>query len=158
MKLQEIAEIIRGAYLVEGKAKGKKKKACRELTMVALEPISFIDERKLLEVNCTNEASSKQLTHAGDIIVSLYHPMIACYVEKGQEGYVVPHYMAIVRTKAYVQLDSRFIVQFINSTRGRRALAEKAREFDCVNPTSLPLATLSNVELLGDVNRLVERL
>ncbi|SFV61200.1 hypothetical protein MNB_SV-14-1477 [hydrothermal vent metagenome] len=83
--------------------------------------------------------------------------MIACYVEKGQEGYVVPHYMAIVRRKPYVKLDSRFIVQFINSTRGRRALAEKAREFDCSNPSSLPLATLSNVELLRDVNRLIER-
>jgi len=157
MKLKEVAEIIKGAYLLEGKAKSKKK-ACKELTMVALEPISFLDERKLLEVKCTNEASSQQLTKAGDVIVSLYHPMIACYVEKGQEGYVVPHYMAIVRKKPYVKLDSRFIVQFINSTRGRRALAEKAREFDFVNPTSLPLATLSDVELLADTNRLMERL
>jgi hypothetical protein len=156
MKLKEVAEIIRGAYLVEGKAKSKKK-ACKELTMVSLEPISFLDERKFLEIKCSNEASAKQLTKAGDVIVSLYHPMIACYVEKGQEGYVVPHYMAIVRRKPYVKLDSRFIVQFINSTRGRRALAEKSREFDCANPTSLPLATLSNVELLTDVNRLIER-
>lgn len=156
MKLKEVAEIIRGAYLVEGKAKSKKK-TCKELTMVSLEPISFLDERKFLEVKCSNEASAKQLTKAGDVIVSLYHPMIACYVEKGQEGYVVPHYMAIVRRKPYVKLDSRFIVQFINSTRGRRALAEKAREFDYANPTSLPLATLSNVELLTDVNRLIER-
>jgi hypothetical protein len=156
MKLKEVAEIIRGAYLVEGKVNAKKK-ACRELTMVSLEPISFLDERKLLEVNCSNEASSKQLTKAGDVIVSLYHPMIACYVEKGQEGFVVPHYMAIVRRKPYVKLDSRFIVQFINSTRGRRALVEKSREFECVNPVSLPLATLSNVELLTDINRLVER-
>ena len=157
MKLKEVAEVIKGAYLVEGKAKSKNK-ACKELTMVALEPISFLDERKLLEVKCTNEASTKQLTKAGDVVVSLYHPMIACYVEKGQEGYVVPHYMAIVRRKPYVKLDSRFIVQFINSTRGRRALAEKAREFDFVNPTSLPLATLSDVELLADTNRLMERL
>ncbi|SFV60270.1 hypothetical protein MNB_SV-14-325 [hydrothermal vent metagenome] len=156
MKLKEVAEIIRGAYLVEGKAKSKKK-ACKELTMVSLEPISFLDERKFLEIKCENKASAKQLTKAGDIIVGLYHPMIACYVEKGQEGYVVPHYMAIVRRKPYVKLDSRFIVQFINSTRGRRALAEKAREFDCSNPSSLPLATLSNVELLRDVNRLIER-
>jgi len=156
MKLKEVAEIIRGAYLVEGKAQSKKK-ACKELTMVSLEPISFIDERKLLEVKCTKEASVKQLTKAGDVIVSLYHPMIACYVEKGQEGYVVPHYMAIVRQKSYVKLDSRFIVQFINSARGRRALVEKAREFEYANPASLPLATLSNVELLGDVNRLIER-
>ena len=156
MKLKEVAEIIRGAYLVEGKAKSKKK-ACKELTMVSLEPISFLDERKFLEIKCANEASSKQLTKAGDVIVSLYHPMIACYVEKGQEGYVVPHYMAIVRRKPYVKLDSRFIVQFINSTRGRRLLAEKSREFDYVNPASLPLETLSNVELLSDVNRLIER-
>jgi len=157
MKLKEVAEIIRGAYLVEGKAK-RKKKACKELTMVSLEPISFLDERKLLEVNCSNEASAKQLTKAGDVVVSLYHPMIACYVEKGQGGYVVPHYMAIVRRKPYVRLDSRFIVQFINSTRGRRALSEKSREFDYANPSSLPLATLSDVELLADVNRLLERL
>jgi hypothetical protein len=156
MKLKEIAEVIRGAYLVEGKAKSKKK-ACRELTMLSLEPISFLDERKFLEVNCANEASQNQLTKAGDVIVSLYHPMIACYVEKGQEGYVVPHYMVIVRTRPYVKVDSRFIVQFINSTRGRRALTEKAREFDYVNPASLPIATLSNVELLADVNRLIER-
>ena len=157
MKLKEVAEIIRGAYLIEEISKSKKK-ACKELTMVSLEPISFIDERKLLDVSCSKVVSSKQLTRAGDVIVSLYHPMIACYVEKGQEGYVVPHYMAIVRRKDYVKLDSRFIVQFINSTRGRRALAEKAREFDYVNPTSLPVATLSNVELLAESNRLLERM
>ncbi len=155
MKIKEVAEIIRGAYLIEGKAKSSKK-ACKELTMLSLEPISFLDERKFLKIKCENEASPKQLTKAGDVVVSLYHPMIACYVEKGQEGYVVPHYMVIVRRKPYVKLDSRFIVQFINSTRGRRALAEKSKEFDFATPSSLPLSTLSNVELLQDINRLVE--
>ena len=157
MKLREVAEVIKGAYLLEGKA-NKKIKIYEELTMVSLEPVAFLDERKVISVNMDKHVSSKLLTRAGDVVVSLYSPMIACYVEKGQEGYVVPHYMAIVRRKPYVKLDSRFIVQFINSTRGRRSLAEKAREFDFVNPTSLPLATLSNVELLSDVNRLVERL
>lgn len=155
MKLKEVTEIIRGAYLIEEKDKSKKK-ACKELTMLSLEPISFLDERKFLKIKCENKASAKQLTKAGDVIVSLYHPMIACYVEKGQEGYVVPHYMAIIRKKSYVKLDSRFIVHFINSTRGRRLLSEKAREFDSVSPASLPLATLANVELLSDVNRLIE--
>jgi len=155
MKLKEIADIIKGAYLIEGKAGNKKH--CKELTMVSLEPISFLDERKMISVNCSNEASEKQLTKEGDVVVSLYHPMIACYVEKGQEGYVVPHYMVIVRKKAYVKIDSRFIVQFINSPWGRRALAEKSGELSHCTPSTLPMTTLSEVELMAESNQILER-
>jgi hypothetical protein len=155
MKLKEIADIIKGAYLIEGKAGNQKH--CKELSMVSLEPISFLDERKMISVNCSNEASENQLTKEGDVIVSLYHPMIACYVEKGQEGYVVPHYMAIVRKKDYVKMDSRFVVHFINSSWGRRALAEKAERLCQCTPSSLPMATLSEVELMAESNQILER-
>jgi len=156
MKLREVAEVIKGAYLLEGKA-NKKKKIYKELTMVAIEAISFIDERKLMSVETSQSVNSKQLTKAGDVIVSLYSPMIACYVEKGQEGYVVPHYMAIVRMKSYVKMDSRFIVHFINSSRGRRALEQSSKSLYSCRPTSLPLATLNEVELLSETDRVVER-
>ena len=156
MKLKEIADIIKGAYLIEGKS-GKPIETCKELTMVSLEPISFLDERKMISVNCSNEASEKQLTREGDVVVSLYQPMIACYVEKGQEGYVVPHYMAIVRKKPYVKMDSRFMVQFINSPWGRRALAEKLEKLSHYTPSSLPIKTLSQVELLAESNQILER-
>lgn len=157
MKLREVAEVIKGAHLVEGQ-KREKTKLYKELTMVSLEPISFIDERKLIEINANTSVLSKQLTKAGDIVVSLYHPMIACYVEKGQEGYVVPHYMAIVRMKPLAKLDGRFIAQFINSSRGRRALLKTSKAFNRSRPTSLPLVTLNEVELLDKVNSIVERL
>jgi len=154
MKLREVADIIKGAHLIEGQKKDKVK-SYKELTMVSLEPISFLDERKLIEVKSNRTISSKQLTKVGDVVVSLYSPMIACYVEKGQEGYAIPHYMAIVRTKPYVKIDSRFIVQFINSTRGRRALAKKPDAFSHSRPTSLPLASLMQVDLLKESNYLI---
>lgn len=154
MKLREVTEIIKGAHLVE-EQNSKNMKIYRELTMVSLEPISFLDERKIIEIKSTSRVSPKQLTRAGDVVVSLYSPMIACYVEKGQEGYVVPHYMAILRTKPYVKIDSRFIVQFINSTRGRRALAKKPDAFSHSRPTSLPLASLAQVDLLVESNKLI---
>ena len=155
MKLCEVAEVTKGIYLLEDK-KNKKVKSYKELSMIALEPISFLDERKVITVNTSQKVSSKQITKAGDIIVSLYSPMIACYVEKGQEGYVVPHYMSIVRVKKYMKMDSRFIVHFINSTRGRRALAKTSENFFSSRPTSLPLLLLNEVELLSDLNSLVE--
>lgn len=157
MKLREVAEVIKGVHLVEGQ-KHEKTKSYQALTMVSLEPISFIDERKFIQINANTSVLSKQLTKAGDIVVSLYHPMIACYVEKGQEGYVVPHYMAIVRMRPFVKLDSRFIAQFINSARGRRILLKTSQTFNNCRPTSLPLATLNEVELLDEVNSLLERL
>jgi len=153
MKLREVAEIIKGAHLIE--EQNTKEVKVKELTMVSLEPISFLDERKLIEIKSKSRVSSKQLTKAGDVIVSLYSPMIACYVEKGQEGYVVPHYMAIVRMKPYVKVDSRFIVQFINSIRGRKALAKRPEAFAHSRPTSLPLASLAQVDLLIETNSLV---
>lgn len=157
MKLREIAEVIKGVHLLEG-TKKEKLKTYKELSMLSLEPISFLDERKMIQVNVAHNVSSKQLTRAGDVIVSLYSPMIACYVEKGQEGYVVPHYMSIVRIKNYKKIDSRFIVHFINSTRGRRALARTSESFFTSRPTSLPLAILNEVELLIGANNLMERL
>ena len=156
MKLQEVAEVIKGAYLLEGKA-DENKIEYKELSMISLEPISFLDERKLITVNSYMEVSSKQLTKAGDIIVSLYFPMIACYVEEGQEGYVVPHYMAIVRMKPYVKIDSRFIVHFINSARGRRALQKVSKGLTLSRPTSLPLVALREVELLAETDRVMDR-
>jgi len=156
MKLREVAEVIKGAYLLEGNA-DKKKKIYKELTMVSIEPISFIDERKLIDVKTAQRVTNKQKTRAGDVIVSLYSPMIACYVEKGQEGYVVPHYMAIVRMKPYVKIDSRSIVHFINSSRGRRALVQSSKVLSYSRPTSLPISTLNEVELLTETDRVVER-
>jgi len=156
MRLREVAEVIKGTYLLEGK-KNDKVKVYNELSMVSLEPISFLDERKIISVNSNQKVPSKQLTKAGDVIVSLYSPMIACYVEKGQEGYVVPHYMAIVRIKSFVKLDSRFIVHFINSTRGRKSLMQCADRLSQSRPTSLPLIMLNEVELLADVNNIMER-
>ena len=157
MKLREVAEVIKGAYLLEGKSNDKKREY-KELSMISLEPISFLDERKVITVNSSTEVSSKQLTKAGDIVVSLYLPMIACYVEKGQEGYVVPHYMAIIRMKPYVKLDNRFIVHFINSTRGRRALQKVSKGLNLSLPTSLPLVALNEVELLSESDRVIDRL
>ena len=156
MKLREVAEVIKGAYLLEGKAKDKKRQY-QELSMISLEPISFLDERKVITVNSSAKVPSKQLTKAGDIVVSLYSPMIACYVEKGQEGYVVPHYMAIIRMKSYVKLDNRFIVHFINSSRGRRALQKVSKGLSLSLPTSLPLVALNEVELLSESDRLIDR-
>ena len=155
MKLREIAEVIKGVHLLEGGAKDKVK-TYKELSILSLESIAFLDVRKVLTVDVSHKVSSKQLTKAGDVIVSLYSPMIACYVEQGQEGYVVPHYMSIVRMKNYKKLDSRFIVHFINSTRGRRALAKTSENFFSSRPTSLSLAMLNEVELLAGTNNLME--
>jgi len=157
MRLREIAEVIKGVHLFEG-SKKEKLKTYKELSMISLESIAFLDERKVIEVDVAHKVPSKQLTKAGDVIVSLYYPMIACYVEKGQEGYVVPHYMAIIRMKNHKKIDSRFVVHFINSTRGRRALAKTSEKLFSSRPTSLPLATLNEVELLADTNNLMERL
>jgi hypothetical protein len=157
MKLREIAEVIKGVHLLEG-TKKEKVKTYKELSMLSLESIAFLDERKILTVDVAHKVSPKQLTKAGDVIVSLYSPMIACYVEKGQEGYVVPHYMSIIRVKNYKKIDSRFIVHFINSTRGRRALVKTSENFFSSRPTSLPLAMLNEVELLTGANSLMEML
>jgi len=156
MKIREVAEVIKGAYLREDKTDNKTV-PYKELTMVSLEAVAFLDERKLITVNVNEKVLAKQRTRAGDVIVSLYSPMIACYVEKGQEGYVVPHYMAIVRMKSYVKLDSRFIVHFINSSRGRRALSKTSEGFSNSRPTSLPLVLLNEVELLSEGNNVLER-
>jgi hypothetical protein len=156
MKLQEIAEVIKGVHLIEG-INQEKSKQYKELSMLSLEPIAFLDERKVITVNVAHKVSPKQLTKAGDVIVSLYSPMIACYVEKGQEGYAVPHYMSIVRIKKYMKIDSRFIVHFINSARGRRSLVKTSENFFSSRPTSLPLIMLNEVELLAGTNNLMER-
>ncbi len=157
MKLREIAEVIKGVHLLEG-TRREKVKTYKELSMLSLESIAFLDERKMLTVDVEHNVSPKQLTKAGDVIVSLYSPMIACYVEKGQEGYVVPHYMSILRIKKYMKIDSRFIVHFINSSRGRKALLKTSESYFSSRPTSLPLSILNEVELLGDTNNLMERL
>ncbi len=156
MKLKEIADIIKGTHLKEREDNNSSHHIYKELTMLALEPISFIDERKLIEVDSNKVVSPRNLTQEGDVIVSLYFPMMACYVEEGQSGLVVPHYMAVVRMKPNVKIDSRFIVQFINSNRGRKAICEKVSKLYTIKPTSLPLKYLNNVDIREKENTLLE--
>jgi len=156
MKLKEIADIIKGTHLKEKENDIQNHTIYKELTISSLEPISFIDERKLIEVDSNKKVSPQNLTQVGDVIVSLYFPMIACFVEEGQDGLVIPHYMAAVRLKKGVDIDSRFIVQFINSTRGRKAICEKVSKLYTIRPTSLPLKYLNNVDILGNENVLLE--
>ncbi len=155
MKLKEIANIIKGTHLKEREDKDSHH-IYKELTMLSLEPISFIDERKLINVDSNKTVLPKNLTQEGDVIVSLYFPMIACFVEEGQSGLVIPHYMAAIRMKPHIEIDSRFIVQFINSTRGRKAVCEKVSSLYSIRPTSLPLTYLNNVDIRDKENTLLE--
>jgi hypothetical protein len=156
MKIKEIADIIKGTYLKEKENDKESHTIYKELTILSLEPISFIDERKLIEVDSNKKVSPENLTQEGDVIVSLYFPMIACFVEKGQGGLVIPHYMAAIRVKEGVDIDSRFIVQFINSTRGRKIICNEVTSLYKIRPTSLPLKYLNNADILGDENILLE--
>jgi hypothetical protein len=155
MKLKEIANIIKGTHLKEREERDNHH-IYKELTMHSLESISFIDERKLIEVDSNKSVSAQNLTQEGDVIVSLYFPMIACFVEEGQDGLVIPHYMAAIRMKNNIKIDSRFIVQFINSTRGRKAICEKVSSLYTIRPTSLPLTYLNNVDIRDKENTLLE--
>ena len=156
MKLKEVADIIKGTYLKEKENNIENHTIYKELTVLSLEPISFIDERKLIIVDSNKKVSPKNLTQEGDVIVSLYFPMIACFVEEGQSGLVIPHNMAAIRVKQNVKLDSRFIVQFINSTRGRKAICDEVSALYTIRPTSLPLQYLNNVDILDKENVLLE--
>ena len=156
MKLKEVADIIKGTYLKEKENDKENHTIYKELTMLSLEPISFIDERKLIEVDSNLKVSAENLTQEGDVIVSLYFPMIACFVEEGQSGLVIPHYMAAIRVKKGIDIDPRFIVQFINSTRGRKAICDRVSELYTIRPTSLPLKYLNNADILGNENVLLE--
>jgi hypothetical protein len=156
MKLKEIANIIKGTYLKEKENNKEEHTIYKELTILSLEPVSFIDERKLIEVDSNKKVSPQNLTQEGDVIVSLYYPMIACFVEEGQGGLVIPHYMASIRVKKDSNIDPRFIVQFINSTRGRKAICDEIYSFYTIRPTSLPLKYLNNVDILSNENKLLE--
>jgi len=156
MKLKEVANIIKGTHIKSKENSSKGEYRYKELTIPSLEPISFIDERKLIEVTTEKRVPSKFLTKRGDVIVSLYFPMIACYVEEHQEGFVIPHYMAVIRMKRGINIDSRFIVQFINSIRGRKTICENVSKLYTIKPTSLPLKYLNNADIRKYENTLLE--
>ena len=154
MKLQEIADTIKGAYRKEELGV----ESYKELTMKSLEPISFIDDRNLTTISPKGGIPFEELTQEGDIVVSLYFPMIACYVEEEQAGYAIPHYMAIIRLRPYINMDSRFIAQFINSSRGREALGKEVTSLYSIQPTTLPLTYLNNVDILSNENEILSHL
>jgi hypothetical protein len=156
MKLQEIADIIKGAYHKE--ELGVNVETYQELTMKSLEPISFIDDRNLITISPCGGIPFEDLTQEGDIVVSLHFPIIACYVEAEQAGYALPHYMAIIRLRPYINMDSRFIAQFINSSRGRESLGKEVSSLYTIQPTTLPLTYLNNVDILKKENELLTSL
>jgi len=156
MKLQEIADTIKGAYRKE--ELGVNVERYKELTMKSLEPISFIDDRNLVTISPAGGIPFEELTQEGDIVVSLYFPMIACYVEAEQAGYAIPHYMAIIRLRPYINMDSRFIAQFVNSSRGREILGKGVTSRYSIQPITVPLTYLNNIDIIKKENELLSSL
>lgn len=81
-----------------------------------------------------------RITRQGDIVLKLSTPYDAAYIEKDDEGLVVPSFCSVIRGVDSSKVDARFITAYINTDYVREVLKSK------VAGTTMPMIKLSDVK------------
>ncbi|KUO78022.1 MAG: hypothetical protein APF81_17515 [Desulfosporosinus sp. BRH_c37] len=81
-----------------------------------------------------------RFTSEGDIVIKLSTPYDAAYIEKDDEGLVVPSFCSVIRGVHVDKVDAKFITAYLNTEYVREMLKSK------VAGTTMPMIKLSDVK------------
>lgn len=82
----------------------------------------------------------ERITKEGDIVLKLSTPYDAAYIEKEDEGLVIPSFCSVIRGIDSGKADSEFVTAYLNTEYVREKLKAK------VAGTTMPLIKLSDVK------------
>ena len=122
MKLDKIANISTGLVVARKKSSTDKGFEYELLTLKSFNENGYIEEEFLDKFLSEEEIKDQYLTREGDIIVRLSAPNTAVYIEKNQEGIVIPSLFVIIRSTSNNIL-SKFLKVYLNSEKCKRQLA-----------------------------------
>ncbi|WP_411680223.1 hypothetical protein [Clostridium thailandense] len=122
MKLNKFADISTGLVLARKKSLYDKGFEYKLLTLKSFNENGYIEDEFLDNFFSEEKIKDQYLTREGDIIVRLSSPNTAVYIEKSQEGIIIPSLFVIIRNTSNVIL-SKFLQVYLNSERCRRQLA-----------------------------------
>lgn len=128
---------------------------------------AVVDERKVLipkaisggrvmhsdlgTVKLKKAVDEDRITREGDIVLKLSTPYDAAYIEKGDEGLVVPSFCSVIRGIDSCKADAEFITSYLNTEYVREILKSK------VAGTTMPMIKISDVRDLEIPNVPLEK-
>lgn len=121
MKLSKIADISSGLVLARKKSPTNKGFAYELLTLKSFNEDGYIEDDFLDDFISEEKIKDQYLTKEGDIIVRLSAPNTAVYIEKEQEGIIVPSLFIVVRSNSN-SIISKFLQIYLNSEKCKRQL------------------------------------
>lgn len=122
-KLEELCTIKTGTPVGRAKvaaSEGGDAQSVRVLIPRAMSEGAIVDEE--LAVEKVGEVKREFYTHEGDVIIKLSTPYDAVYVDSDHEGILVTSFGMILRAKAGVSLDMRYLSMFLNHPTTRSML------------------------------------
>ncbi|NFO15078.1 restriction endonuclease subunit S [Clostridium botulinum] len=122
MKLSKIADISSGLVLARKKALTNKGFDYEVLTLKSLNENGYIEDDFLDNFISEEKIKEQYLTKEGDIVVRLSTPNTAVYIEKEQEGIIIPSLFIIIRIHSSSVI-SKFLQIYFNSEKCKRQLA-----------------------------------
>lgn len=97
-------------------------------------------------VELKKAADEDRITREGDIVLKLSTPYDAAYIEKADEGLLVPSFCSVIRGLDASKVDAQFITAYLNTEYVREMLKAK------VAGTAMPMIKLSDVKNSGIPN------
>lgn len=122
MKLSTIADISSGLVLARKKSSTNEGFVYELLTLKSFNVNGYIEDDFLDDFISEEKIKEQYLTKEGDIIVRLSSPNTAVYIEKEQEGIIVPSLFIIIRSHSSSVI-SKFLQIYLNSEKCKRQLA-----------------------------------
>ena len=154
MKIADISEIYSGQIISRVEAKDEVGDEVFEEREVLI-PKAIVGGRvthaDLGTVKLKKAADKNRITREGDIILKLSTPYDAAYIEKDDQGLVVPSFCSVIRGLDAGKVDAKFITAYLNTDYVREMLKAK------VAGTTMPMIKLSDVKNLEIPNVPLEK-
>lgn len=120
--LKDIADVIVGQIMTRVTSKDGTGEHVSVLMPKAITRGAIIKEN-LGEAVLAKPAGNEKYTREGDVVIKLAAPYEAAYVEKDNEGLLVPSFCAVVRITEDDGTDAKYLSAFLNSSYVRGLLA-----------------------------------
>lgn len=121
MKIKDIATTAPGLVTTRKKASNKYKieKTYPLLTLNAIDSNGSIDRTQLTQLESIEKLNDQYFTQEEDILVRLNEPFTAIYINKANEGILIPSYFVKLQV-THKDLKPAYIAWYLNSQKVKR--------------------------------------
>lgn len=123
MRLNQIADIRSGLVISRKKATSSPVKKYKMLTLKSFKNYGYINLNELEEFESIEELPPQYITQIGDVIIRLSSPYTAVYIDKSNEGILIPSLFNVIRLGDNNTIRGEFLALYLNSDHMKKLIS-----------------------------------